>query len=177
MAKKPEETSEPVSYTISWKAKLRPEDEMVNELNKIRYQIEDLCSFMKFCMNWRNICGHEQLNYKGVKMTVKSELQDLIDKLPDNLKPIASEYADKVVNMGVEELEAFIMSLGDYGWDASYMELASKMTVADLIASIGTNNSAMQVLNAQGEEKEKAQRDIITQLLVALVAMLKSVVG
>lgn len=110
-------------------------------------------------------------------MTAKSELQDLIDKLPDNLKPIASEYADKVVNMGVEELEAFIMSLGDYGWDASYMELASKMTVADLIASIGTNNSALQVLNAQGEEKKKAQRDIITQLLVALVAMLKSAVG
>lgn len=110
-------------------------------------------------------------------MTVKSELQDLIDKLPDKLKPIAAEYADKMVTMSVDEIEAFIMSIGDAGWEAGYTQLMTTMTVADLMNAIGTNNSALQVLNAQGEEKKKAQRDIITQLLVALVAMLKSAVG
>lgn len=110
-------------------------------------------------------------------MTIKSELQDLIDKLPDDLRPIATEYADNMINMTVAELEAFILSLGDHGWDESYKELVKTMTVADLLETIGQNNSVISVLNAEGEEKKNAQRDIITQLLVALVAMLKSAVG
>lgn len=110
-------------------------------------------------------------------MTVTSELQNLFDKLNLSIEKQQQvlAYKDYLVNMTFDELEAFSVSVLDKDWEKAFMLLVKKMTVEELVASIGGSNSALKILNLEGEEKKKAMREIVLTLLTAGLAMLRTI--
>jgi len=63
-----------------------------------------------------------------------SKLQALLDKLPDNLKPIAEEYGPALIDMTAKELWAWIMLFVNLEHEEAYRTILSRMTEDDIMA-------------------------------------------
>ena len=107
----------------------------------------------------------------------KTPLQDLLDKLPDALKPVAQEYGLALLKMGVDELWAWIDLLAKGKEAEAYEVVLAKMDNADVLSEWSKLNQAWAVENARNAASMDLQRRAMNALLSALLTVAVVMVG
>ena len=100
-------------------------------------------------------------------------IEELIKKLPERFQAIARRYAHLLIDMGFEELEAWIELISTGEWEQAYKNLISKMNTDELVGEQDKLNEILKALNEENAEFVSAQKDIVLQVLLTLLLMLR----
>lgn len=110
-------------------------------------------------------------------MSTKITLEELIAKLPDQLKPWAGEYGEAFINMSADELKSWmeLMVKGDVY--AAYKAVLEKMPNAELLNEWTALNASWQSANEANADKLALQRAALTGFLRILLSIALATVG
>jgi len=103
-------------------------------------------------------------------------VQELIDKLPEELKPYAQTYFDFIVAQSSDILTEWVNAVAAGDWRAAYKMLVSKMSTQQLIDELQLQRKVQAQLQAQGQANTEVQQALIASLLKALISMLVAAV-
>ncbi len=104
-------------------------------------------------------------------------LQELLDKLPDGLKPVAAQYGPALITMTTAEIWAWVelMIVGDTA--KAFKNVIDKLPTSDKLAMMATNLAKWNDLNAANAAKIALQKEAATAVLRALLAIVLAMVG
>ena len=100
-------------------------------------------------------------------------LNDLIDKLPEELKPSAKKYAGAIIDMGVEDIKSWSQMIADDDWLLAYNALAAKMDTEDLIEAQRESNREFEMLNGRNAKLIELNKMIVTDAVKVGLSLLK----
>ena len=103
-------------------------------------------------------------------------MHELIDKLPDELKPFAQTYFDLLTTQSAELLSEWADSVAAGEWKAAYKLLVSKMSTQQLLDELQLQRKVQAQLAALGHDASETQQFIIASVLKALISMLMAAI-
>ena len=103
--------------------------------------------------------------------TIDTEILDaFLEKVPDEFKPIAVEYAPFILNLGMEEVLAWIkLILTD--WEAAYTQVVNVMESHDAQAEWKKRIAAMAKLNIETSAQRKVFKEAGAALLLIILRL------
>ena len=103
-----------------------------------------------------------------------SIIDDLIEKLPEEMRESASRYIAFLKDSTFEELQAWIGLIAQGNWRAAYEQAIKKMSTEDLLAELERINESLGELNDANAAAIEQQKTLVTQLLTIGLALLKA---
>jgi hypothetical protein len=101
-------------------------------------------------------------------------IEDIIDKLPEEYQELAWRYLPVLAQMTFDELENWVNLLAEGNWQAAYQKLVGKMSTDELIAETVKVNEQIKELNEENTETMAMQKNIIKEILLIALNILKS---
>lgn len=103
-----------------------------------------------------------------------SVIDDLIKRLPDEFQELAQRYMPILVNMTFDELEQWVGLLAEGNWQKAYQNVVVKMSIDESVAEQKRINELLQKLNEENADKLAMDKDIVRQILLIALFMLRS---
>ena len=104
-------------------------------------------------------------------------LDELLAKVPEPLRPVVAEYGPALLKMSAEELWAWIQLLVTGHHDAAYQSVLARMEGADIVAEWEKVKDGWQVANVKNTARIALQRSALTAVLQALLTAALSMLG
>ena len=101
-----------------------------------------------------------------------SKLRDLVNKLPDLVKPLATVYVDMLEREGPEQAGIFVRLALAEGWAAAHVAMLQRMTTDEILAEQKAANETKQELNQNNAAFLKTQQQAIIEALWAIMALI-----
>ena len=105
---------------------------------------------------------------------MSSNLKDVLEKLPDRLRPCAESYAKLLIDKSFAELEAFASALAEGNWENAYSVLVSTMSSEELTEELGRINAKLGTLDDENAERIIGLRMLFRNALLAGLALMKA---
>lgn len=100
-------------------------------------------------------------------------IEELIAKLPEEYQEIARRYTTLLLDMGFEELTAWVGLLTAGNWEGAYRELVAKMTTDEILVEERKCHEILKKLNKDNEKRIAAQFALIEQIVLTSILMLR----
>ncbi len=100
-------------------------------------------------------------------------IEDTIKKLPEEYQEIARGYITLLLDMGFEEIRAWVGLLAVGNWEGAYRELIAKMTTDEILIEERKSHEILKRLNKDNAERIAAQYAIIEQIFLTSILMLR----
>jgi hypothetical protein len=99
-------------------------------------------------------------------------LKELIEKLPDELQPLATTYGNLWINATTAQLECMVNLLIDGKLSKAFEIVVSNMPTSQLVAELDRVNTRLAEVNADKASYIEAQRQIIREAVTVGINML-----
>ncbi len=99
--------------------------------------------------------------------------EELIAKLPDEYQPIARRYVSLLLDMGFDELQGWVEMLANGNWKQAYETVVAKMTTTEVVNEQKRVNEILKALNKENADQIAAQKEIIQQVFLTSLLMLR----
>lgn len=107
----------------------------------------------------------------------KLSLDDLLPYIPEELRPLALQYAPILVAMGQEELWAWVKRLVNGDYEAAYRTLLERMDNPDVLAEGERQVNAWKDANTREAERRDFFKSVALDALKVLLAILAAAVS
>ena len=104
-------------------------------------------------------------------------LDELLDKVPEEFRPVVAEYGPALLKMSAEELWAWIDLLARGDCDEAYRAVLAQMEGADLLAEWAKINGRWQDANKANADRLDLQRRALLAVLQVLLTAALAMVG
>jgi len=101
-----------------------------------------------------------------------SKVDELLEHIPDELKPIAIKYIPILIKLTIHEIRAWVELLIKGDWQTAYAFVVSRMTTEDLLSEQKRINREFAELNDRNAEFIDIQKAIAKQLLEVALTVL-----
>lgn len=108
---------------------------------------------------------------------MSDKLQKIINKLPEELRPWAIQYASIFISMTTEEIMQWIELIAAGNLSAAYERVVEKMENEDLINEWAVIKDKWDIANVNNAAKLELQRTAITAMLRILLTIAIAAVG
>jgi len=105
------------------------------------------------------------------------KLEELIERLPDGLKPVAVQYGPALVQMTADEIWAWVDLLISGKTAQAYKEIIDKLPPSEKLAMMAKDLAKWDQINTRNAAKIGLQREATTAVLKALLTMAIAMVG
>ena len=105
------------------------------------------------------------------------ELQELLKKIPPELRPVAVQYGPALLEMTADEVWAWIELLIAGNTAEAFQVVIDRLTVTDRLAMMSENIAGWNTLNAANAARERLQRDAALAVLKVLLTIALAMVG
>lgn len=103
-----------------------------------------------------------------------SALEELIEKLPEKLRPIARRYLPAFVEASLEQLEEWVKLIARGQWQEAYRFAIARMTTAELVQEQQRLNEVLIQLNLANAAKIQAEQLFVQEILLLLVFLARA---
>lgn len=100
-------------------------------------------------------------------------IEEIIQQLPKEYQEIARRYIALLVDMGFEELQAWVELLRKGDWLKSYEALVAKMSTEEVLAEEKKGQEILKQLNKDNADRMEAQFTLIEQIILTSILMLR----
>lgn len=101
------------------------------------------------------------------------KIEELIEKLPEEYQPFARRYVTILLDMAFDELENWVEILAKGQWPQAYQSIVSKMSTEAIVDEQKQANEILKKLNKENADMLAAQTEIIQQIFLTLLLMLR----
>lgn len=101
------------------------------------------------------------------------KIEELIQKLPKEYRELAYRYIPLILDMGFEELKAWVEMMTKGNWQKAYQNIVAKMSTDAVLAEEKKAHEILKRLNKDNAERIAAQFAIIEQIFLILLLMLR----
>ena len=105
------------------------------------------------------------------------DIQELIDKLPAGLKPVAVQYGPALIQMTADEVWAWIELLISGKTAEAYKTVFDKLPPSEKLALMAKDIAKWNELNTKNAAKVGLQREAAIAVLKALLTIALAMVG
>lgn len=112
-----------------------------------------------------------------IDTTIKDRLDQLIDKAPAHLKPLAIQYGPALVQWTTEELWQWIDLLARGKWEEAQASLLASLDEPDLLAEFESINEDMADANVINAQQRSMMRDAAIAILKGVMVIALAMVG
>lgn len=100
-------------------------------------------------------------------------IEKLIEKLPEEYQEIAYRYTALLLDMGFEELQAWVEMIAAGKWQKSYESLIAKMPTDEILIEERKGHEILKRLNKDNAARIALQFALIEQILLTSILMLR----
>ena len=101
------------------------------------------------------------------------KIEELIAKLPEEYREIARTYTTLLLDMGFEELQAWVEMIAKGNWQNAYRNLVAKMSTEEVLAAERKGHEMLKRLNKENADSIGTQFALIEQILLTSILMLR----
>lgn len=103
-------------------------------------------------------------------------IDEIIEKLPPEFRPLAKRYVPILIEMSFEELTQWVRFIVIGNWQIAYARLVGKMSTDEQVAELKRVNEMLVGLNEENASAVRIQRNIVQELLLVSIQMLGTLI-